>query len=152
MKIAFSRLQDLVSRVVPDPTLRLQVLTTSMALAFSRTASLPSAPVPSPAAYYNTQVLTGMDEAMSKMNEQIIIDLKSARNEARQFWLLRYASAHPGNLPVTSAIGFIDTICGAGLYMDQNLICYCNDHKDAILQLTIAIEALINAESNQKVA
>lgn len=151
MKIAFSRLQDLVQRVVPDPLCRLDVLTTAMALAMSRTASLPSAPVPSPAAYYNTQVMSGMDEAMAKMNEQIIFDLKCARNEARQFWLLRYASAHPSRLPPTSAIGFIDTICGAGMYMDQDLICFANEHKDAVLQLAIAIEALIESEF-QKVA
>lgn len=151
MKIAYHRLQDIVQRVVADPTERLGVLTTAMALAFSRTASLPSAPVPSPAAYYNTQVLSGMDEAMSKMNEQIIFDLKCARNEARQFWLLRYASAHPSKLFPVSAIGFIDTICGAGQYMDQDLICYANEHKDAILQLTIAIELLIDSEI-QKVA
>jgi hypothetical protein len=151
MKIVFSRLQDLLTRLVPDAGQRLDVLTTAMALAHSRVTSIPSGPVPSPAAYYNTQVMSGVDEAMAKMNEHMVFDLKCARNEARQFWLLRYAAAHPSVLPVVSAIGFIDTICGAGTYMDQDLICFCNEHKEAILRLSSEIIALIECE-NEKVA
>jgi hypothetical protein len=151
MKIVFSRLQDTLTRLVPDAGQRLDVLTTSMALAHSRTTSIPSGPVPSPAAYYNTQVMPGVDEALAKMNEHMVFDMKCARNETRQFWLLRYAAAHPVVLPVVSAIGFIDTICGAGVYMDQDLICFCNEHKEPILRLSSDIIGLIESE-NQKVA
>lgn len=150
MKIVFSRLQDLLTRLVPDAGQRLDVLTSAMALAHSRVTSIPSGPVPSPAAYYNTQVMSGLDEALAKMNEHAVFDMKCARNEARQFWLLRYAAAHPVVLPVVSAIGFIDTICGAGVYMDQDLICFCNEHKEPILRLASEIIALIESE-NQKV-
>lgn len=151
MKIVFSRIQDLLGRLVPDAGERLDVLTTAMALAHSRVTAIPSGPVPSPAAYYNTQVLPGVEEALAQMNERLVFDLKCARNETRQFWLLRYAAAHPAVLPVVSAIGFIDTIMGAGLYMDQDLICYCNEHKEAILRLANEILACLEQQA-QKVA
>lgn len=147
MKIVFSRIQDLLSRLVPDAGERLDVLTTSMALAHSRVVAIPSSAVDSPAAYYNTQVLPGVEEALACMNERLVFDLKCARNETRQFWLLRYAAAHPAVLPCVSAIGFIDTIMGAGLYMDQDLICFCNEHKEPVLRLANEIMALLEQQA-----
>lgn len=152
MKRIYSRIQDILNAHVSDPSQRLDVLTSAMALAHSRVVAIPSGPVPSPAAYYNTQVLPGIEEALGKMNEQLVFDLKCARNETRQFWLLRYAAAHPSVLPVVSAIGFIDTIMGAGLYMDQDLICFCNEHKEAVLRLANEIEGVLGGEAGVKVA
>jgi hypothetical protein len=45
-----------------------------------------------------------------------------------------------------STVGFVDTIVGAGLYLDQDLHCFANEHKEAILRLTSEIEALIQSD------
>lgn len=151
MKAVFVKLQDQLNMSVTDASLRVDVLTTAMALAHSRVTSLPSAPVSSPQAYYNQQVLPLVDECLTKMNEMLCFDLKCARNETRQFWMLRYGTAHPAFLSLknSTAHGFVDKICNAGVYLDQDLVCFGNENCDAILGLTDMITAMLEGEKSK---
>lgn len=149
MKPVYIRLQDLLSELVPSAADRCDVLTTAMALAHSRVVSIPSGPVPSPAAYYNQQVVSSVDECLTKLNEYLPFDLKCARNETRQFWMLRYGAAHPQMLPLISDVGFVDTICSAPLYLDKDLICFANEFKMPILQLTVEILNMLEDEQRK---
>lgn len=145
MKVAYTRLQDLLNRLVTVPQDRVDVLTTAIALAQSRVVPLPSAPVASPANYYNLQVLNTVMNTLGEINEHAVFDLKCAINETRQFWLIRYHAAHPGILPIVSDVGFVDTIVGAGIVLDKELHCFANQYKDQILRLASNIMPLIQA-------
>jgi hypothetical protein len=146
MKAAYTRLQDLVNRLVDEPIDRCDVLTTAIALAQSRLVPLPTAPVASPANYYNLQVLNTVMNSLGELNEQIVFDLKCAINETRQFWLLRYNAAHPGILPIVSDVGFVDTIVGAGIVLDKDLHCFANKYKDQILRIATDVTALLQSQ------
>lgn len=148
MKAVFIKLQDSLNRLVSDASLRVDVLTTAMALAHARVTSLPSAAVASPSAYYNQQVMPMVDQCLTEMNEMLCFDLKCARNETRQFWMLRYGTAHPASLPLknSTAHGFVDKICNAGVYLDPDLVCFGNEHCDAILGLVDEIVCMLEGQ------
>jgi hypothetical protein len=143
MKLIYTRVQDLLNKCVDDASCRASVLSVAVGLAFSRYVPVPSAPVNSPAGYYNTQVLETVTHGVGEINEHLVFDLREALNRARQFWMLRYGAAHTAPLPIISTIGFVDTIVNRGIYLDDDLVCFANDHKEAILRLTNEIECLI---------
>lgn len=143
MKQAYLRLDDKLKRLVTDPTARVDVLTTAIALAVSREVPLPSSPVATPSNYYNLQCLAQVMRFLDALNENCQFDLKCATNEVRQLWMIRYNAAHPANLPMASDVGFIDTIVGANIVIDKDLLCFANQHKEAILLLCMDIVALL---------
>jgi hypothetical protein len=135
MKAIFLRLNEILNSTVNNAADRGDVLTTAVALANSRLVPIPSAPVASPANYYNLQVLETVTNRIAELNEKLLFDIRSALNECRQFWMLRYDAAHPSVLPCVSTIGFVDTIVGAGIHLDRDLVCFANEHKEAILRI-----------------
>ncbi len=152
MKAIFNRVQGLLVQYVNDSSQRGDVLTTAVALAQSRTLSIPSTAVIQPAEYYNTQVLSSVSQELGALNEEIVFDLRCAMNECRQFWMIRYVAAHPCGLPFVSDVGFIDTLVGAGIYLDKDLHAFLNEHKEAILRLECELRnIMLNEPANRDV-
>lgn len=150
MKLIYSRVQDLLNRSVDDASARCDVLSIAAGLAYSRFAALPTAPVTEPSGYYNRNVLESVTHGLGELNEHLVFDLRDALNRCRQFWMLRYGAAHPAPLPIISTIGFVDTIVNRGIYLDDDMVCFANDHKEAILRITNELENLI--QNDRKVA
>lgn len=146
MKQLYAQLYDNVSGLVDDPAARSDVLSTAIAMAVSRLGGLPSEAVANPGSHYNMYVSTPARNRAGQINEEIVFSLKDALNQARQFWMLRYYSAHPAQYqPESSDYGFYDTLMGVPQFIDPKLHSFANEHKKALFRLANQITSIIQA-------
>jgi hypothetical protein len=90
----------LANAVITDATQRSRIIAAAVATAVAGQASLPTAPVDTPAIYFAGTVMQAAAKAVSSVNEKIIFDCKLAVEWARVLWLVRYGAAHPVAKPI----------------------------------------------------
>lgn len=122
---------------VTDASLRAKVIATAIAVALATSQHLPSSEVENASAYYNTQVMPAVTRAVSLFNEVIVFDARSAVDQARQLWQLRYASAFGTPILDYNQEGnFFDKFLGINTYISDTLRCHVDAHQKAIISLS----------------
>jgi hypothetical protein len=146
MKQLYAQLYENLNAWVDDPAQRADVLSTAVAMAASRLGGLPSEAVANPGSHYNMYVSTPIRNRAGAINEEIVFSLKDALNQARQFWMLRYYSAHPAQYqPEGTDYGFFDTLMGVPQFVDPKLHSFANEHKRALFRLANQIVSIVQS-------
>jgi len=74
---------------------RARILALVVATAAAIRAPLPSSPVEDPSSHYRNVVALSLHSVLSAFNENVVLDLSYAMQQARVLWILRYNAAHP---------------------------------------------------------
>lgn len=147
MNLAYQQLNTALPQLPAGAIVRNQVMAAAIALAISARLPLPSGPVQDVENHWNFHVAGLLNDPLSEINEGAVFDIKAAVAFARQFWLLRYASAHPSaqlSFADQSPFGFFDTLAGVALYVSPENHAFVNEHKACIFQLAVLATRLIN--------
>lgn len=149
-----------IIRIVTKPIDQGKIVAMAIALAVSSRAILPSNEVDDVATYFTNTVAPYACEAMSEIGEGVVYPSKLALDYVRQFWTLRYNSAHPGNAAATGlayalASGIADRMesfdfglmfSGGATIVSEETAAFLNKYKLEILQLYVVALPLLDTD------
>ncbi len=126
------------------------IRTTSIAvgLAVSRHLTLPSSEVESINMHFVSQVEATMNQYLSIINEDMVLDFDLATKTARNAYIIRYMAAYPkadGSAILPSCGTFFERAFNVGTYFDDTTRAHCESNADAIISLTNRILAILPA-------
>lgn len=111
-------------------------LAAAIGLAASRVVPLPTSDVADPVSHYTLVIQPMVNQIISCFNEDLIMDVRYAKEVANQLWQIRFLTANPmSKRNLVPTYGFIDTIVGAGNFVDPKTHEFLNKYKNEILAL-----------------
>lgn len=128
-----------ISQYVQQCGVDIKITSMAAGLAVSRHLDIPTSEVESINMHFVSQVEDTMNQFLSTINEDVILDFEVAVKTARAAYMLRYWAAHPkseGSVIMPGCGGFFDRMFGVSAYFDDSTCCYCQDNADAIIALT----------------
>lgn len=136
-----------VARLSQDSVTRTLIAAAAVALATAHTQSVPSAPVANAEQHYaaNCAMLTRGE--VGEYNEEAVIDVASAIELTRKFWLLRYNSVHCAALTPPVKGAFFMGLTGASRFFSANEIEFLNENAEEIFMITSAIDSVKSAKA-----
>lgn len=145
--LPFTQLAD---HVITDAISRARIVATTLALAASNLAALPTSAVDNPENHFQMQVLPAIRNTLSAFNENVVFDMRCALECARTFWMLRYTAAYPGVRPFSrDDCNFFDALHGVTVLVSDDMCTFVNTHKKAIFQLLISAQGIL-AQLNEQ--
>ncbi len=153
MKTIYINYSERVNALVTDAGMRSKFVALSVAFAAAAVCDLPSSPVENPTMHYSNTAQSRVRAILSDFNENVVFDVGSAIDYARQFWMLRYNAAHPFGIPLSTAEdGFFQSIVGAHFYMSPDLLKLLNEHGQCVLILAFSAREIIGQMNLPEVA
>lgn len=135
MKLKIVELNSQANRLVAGID-RNCVLGAAIGLVASQLAPLPTSDVSDPQSHYALFVTPLVNQIIGEFNEVLIMDAKFGKLVAEQLWQIRFLAANPLSKQfLVPTYGFIDTIVGAGNFVDPETHEFLNRYKNEILAL-----------------
>jgi hypothetical protein len=147
MKLRYLPVDEAATKFITDQLCRSKILAVAIGAALASALPLPSQPVESPTEYAINNLRDQMYATLNDFNESIIFDLSFATVACNVLWRMRYNAAHPQGVPTLSdSFSFLETLIGAGTYMEPEFTEFVNKHKQQILLVMPYVATLLERD------